>query len=102
MIKKYLILLLLLSTSLFLVVLSWSTRVLARESVDMTTIGLTPYRHYLDEHEDADRPDKTIEIDLLDFEISNDMDVDVEGNTLITGERGAITWTFSVEKAGFY
>lgn len=102
MVKRCLILWLSFSTSLFLVVLFSPVKVVARESADLTTSVPTPYRHYLDAHGDADRPDEVIEIDLLDFETSDDMDVGVEGDTVITGERGEIGWTFSVEKAGLY
>ena len=91
-----------LSIAFFLSVLSWPTCVLAQESIDMTAVGLLPYRHYLDLHKGADRPDEVIAIDLLRFEVSNDMYAGIEDDTVITGERGEVTWTFSVEKAGLY
>jgi ABC-type glycerol-3-phosphate transport system substrate-binding protein len=100
--KKRLLLLLSFSATFFLLVLVWPIEVPARESIDMTAVGLLPYRHYLDAHEGADRPDELIEIDLLEFKISNDMRADIVDGTVVTGERGEITWTFSVEKAGLY
>ncbi|MGB4163287.1 MAG: extracellular solute-binding protein [Bacillota bacterium] len=100
--KKGLILRLLLSITVFLFVVSLTAAASARESIDMAAVGLLPYRFYLDQHRDADRPDEVIRIDLLDFEISGDMHVLVEGDTVVTGERGAITWAFSVEKEGLY
>ena len=78
------------------------SRCVCAGSIDMAAVGLLPYRFYLDQHRDADRPDEVIRIDLLDFEISGDMHVLVEGDTVVTGERGAITWAFSVEKEGLY
>lgn len=85
-----------------LFVLSWPTEVLASGSLDMTTTGLVAYRHYLGSHKDADRPDDVVELNLLEFHAFGDMHVDVQADTVITGERGEITWPFSVEKAGLY
>lgn len=100
--KRSLLLWLSLSIAFFLSVLSWPTGMLAQESIDMTVVGLLPYRHYLDLHKGSDRPDEVIAIDLLRFVVSSDMSAGVEGDAVITGERGEVSWTFSVEKAGLY
>jgi ABC-type glycerol-3-phosphate transport system substrate-binding protein len=85
-----------------LFVLSWPTVVQASESLYMTTTSLMPYRHYFDRHRDADRPDDIIELDLFAFDASDEMHADVQEDSVITGERGEITWVFSVERAGCY
>lgn len=64
--------------------------------------GHKPYRLYLEEHPGARAAQDVIEIDLQNFTVGGEMEVGVGENTITTGERGAITWTFDVREEGFY
>lgn len=61
------------------------------------------YQAYLDNNGfDGSLSDEQIIIDLTQFTASEDMEVKLTDNGVITGDSGAITWEFQVKEAGFY
>ncbi len=64
------------------------------------------YTHYLAEHENAARPDRSIEISLPDYVQGEDVEAysRFEGvdNALYTGEHSRVTWEVEIPAAGLY
>lgn len=68
---------------------------------DENPLGYIPYHEYLSQYEGVNRPNRTISINLFDYEVEG-LEVDELEDSLYTGERGFITWTFEVSEEGLY
>ncbi len=61
------------------------------------------YRQYLTEHGyDGTLSDQTIDVDLAGFKASEGMEAYQGEEGIVTEDNGKITWSFKVEKEGFY
>ncbi|MGL6174399.1 MAG: extracellular solute-binding protein [Cellulosilyticaceae bacterium] len=61
------------------------------------------YQEYLDVNGyNGQMANTELEIDLLNYSISEGMEISDTNEGLVTGEKGKITWEFFVKEAGFY
>ena len=82
------------------------------EGFDLSTnVGVTStsktYAEYLLEHKNAKSPSVTVDIDVLDYDVTKSYGVSLEGDyygkdVALTQDESSVTWNVNVEQAGFY
>lgn len=60
------------------------------------------YAEYLSKYENANSGSSTVTVTGAEYSETEDMDVTVDGDTVLTGNDGGISWDIEVETAGFY
>lgn len=63
----------------------------------------TSYQEYLDQNGyDGTTQDAEVQVDLNNYTVADAMTAEKTDTGLVTGDSGSITWTFDVQKEGFY
>lgn len=103
--KKWMMILVVVLLAVIIIGLNWNKK--DTSIIGESTIAASAYEEsylaYLTEHNyEGKLSDAVINVELSNYETSPEMTTSWEDESLVTGEEGTVTWSFTAKEAGFY